>query len=211
MTGEQAFRGYQELRMLARGVVRRFETIDVHLCPVMTAPPPRIGFTDPASMSPGEIGKRQTALFPFAALFNFTGQPSLSLPLGMSAGGLPIGDDVHRALRRRGHAVPTGGAAGKGDAMGGTAAAGVGIYAAAERVGQRRRDPRDDRARPRDGSRRGAGDRWAGANCRFMGDEHGAILSLDLPVTACGERGEDARRQRAGTTSRKVASAPRPA
>ena len=91
VTGEQAFWGYQELRMLTREVGRRFETFDVYLCPVMTAPPPPIGFTDPATVPPGEIGKRQTALFPFAAVFNFTGQPSLSLPLGMSAEGLPIG------------------------------------------------------------------------------------------------------------------------
>lgn len=91
VTGEQAFWGYQELRMLARDVVRRFETFDVFLCPVMTAPPPAIGFTDPATVPAGEIAKRQTALFPFAAVFNFTGQPSLSLPLGESADGLPIG------------------------------------------------------------------------------------------------------------------------
>jgi amidase len=91
VTGEQAFWGYQELRKLTREVVRRFDDFDVYLCPVMTAPPPPIGFTDPASVPPREIGKRQMALFPFAALFNFTGQPSLSLPLGMSRSGLPIG------------------------------------------------------------------------------------------------------------------------
>jgi amidase len=91
VTGEQAFWGYQELRELARTAVRRFDTFDVFLCPVMTAPPPPIGFTDPALVPAGEIVRRQTALFPFAALFNFTGQPSLSLPLGMSAQALPIG------------------------------------------------------------------------------------------------------------------------
>ena len=91
VTGEQAFYGYQELRMLTRQVVAQFDSFDVYLCPVMTAPPPRIGFSDPASVTPGEVTKAQTALFPFAALFNFTGQPSLSLPLGMSANGLPIG------------------------------------------------------------------------------------------------------------------------
>ena len=91
VTGEQAFWGYQELRVLTRGVVQRFDSFDVYLCPVMTAPPPRIGFSDPASVTPRDLGKRQMALFPFAALFNFTGQPSLSLPLGMSAQGLPIG------------------------------------------------------------------------------------------------------------------------
>ncbi len=91
VTGEQAFWGYQELRMLMRGVVQRFDCFDVYLCPVMTAPPPRIGFSDPASVTPRDLGKRQMAMFPFAALFNFTGQPSLSLPLGMSTQGLPIG------------------------------------------------------------------------------------------------------------------------
>jgi len=91
VTGEQAFWGYQELRMLSRGVLQRFDSFDVWLCPVMTAPPPPLGFSDPATVPPREINKRQIALYPFAALFNFTGQPSLSLPLGMSAGGLPIG------------------------------------------------------------------------------------------------------------------------
>ncbi|MDQ2763256.1 MAG: amidase, partial [Pseudomonadota bacterium] len=80
ITGEQAFWGYQELRKLTREVVRQFDNFDVYLCPVMTAPPPPIGFTDPATVPPREIGKRQMALFPFAALFNFTGQPSMSLP-----------------------------------------------------------------------------------------------------------------------------------
>ena len=91
VTGEQAFFGYQELRMLTRGVVEQFDSFDVYLCPVMSAPPPRIGFSDPASVTPRDLGKAQMALFPFAALFNFTGQPSLSLPLGMCAQGLPIG------------------------------------------------------------------------------------------------------------------------
>lgn len=91
VTGEQAFWGYQELRKLARDAVRRFDDFEVYLCPVMSAPPPPIGFTDPATVPPHDIGKRQMALFPFAALFNFTGQPSISLPLGMSDLGLPIG------------------------------------------------------------------------------------------------------------------------
>ncbi|HEX8412851.1 MAG TPA: amidase family protein, partial [Sphingomicrobium sp.] len=43
VTGEQAFWAYQELRMLARDIVRRFEAFDVFLSPVMTAPPPPIG------------------------------------------------------------------------------------------------------------------------------------------------------------------------
>ncbi|WBH17868.1 amidase [Sphingomonas radiodurans] len=91
VTGEQAFYGYQELRMLTRGVLQRFEAFDAYLTPVMAAPPPPIGFSDPATVSPRDLGKAQVALYPFTPLFNFTGQPSISLPLGMSADGLPIG------------------------------------------------------------------------------------------------------------------------
>ena len=91
VTGEQAFWALQELRMLARGIVSRFEDFDVYLCPVMTTPPPPIGFSDPATVHPGEINKRQAALYPYTAMFNFTGQPSISLPLAESAEGLPIG------------------------------------------------------------------------------------------------------------------------
>ena len=56
-----------------------------------TAPPPLIGHLSGAAVDPAELGRRQAALFRYAALFNFTGQPSLSLPLAVSAGGLPIG------------------------------------------------------------------------------------------------------------------------
>ncbi len=91
VTGEQAFWALQELRMLARGIVARFDDFDVYLCPVMTAPPPPIGFSDPALVTPADINRRQVALYPYTAMFNFTGQPSISLPLAASAAGLPIG------------------------------------------------------------------------------------------------------------------------
>ena len=91
VSGEQAFRGYQELRMLTRTVLERFETFDVYLSPVMTAPAPAIGDIAGSSIDPATLIRRQTALFPYAALFNFTGQPSISLPLATAPCGLPIG------------------------------------------------------------------------------------------------------------------------
>lgn len=91
VTGEQAFRGYQELRMLTRGVLERFETFDVYLSPVMTAPAPAVGEIAGGSVDPATLARRQTDLFPYAALFNFTGQPSITLPLAKSSEGLPIG------------------------------------------------------------------------------------------------------------------------
>jgi amidase len=90
-TGEQTMWEAQELRMLARGVMALFEDFDVYLTPVMGTPPPPIGYLDPVAVAPRDIGKRNGEVFPFAAPFNMTGQPSLSLPLAWTADGLPIG------------------------------------------------------------------------------------------------------------------------
>ncbi len=91
VTGEQAFWGYQQLRILTRGVLERFETFDVFLSPIMTAPAPAIGEIAGCTVDPATLVRRQTELFPYAALFNFTGQPSISLPLAVAPNGLPIG------------------------------------------------------------------------------------------------------------------------
>lgn len=91
VTGEQAFRGYQELRMLNRVTLRFFEDWDVYLCPVLGTPVPEIGFIDPVNLEPKEVNRRQGQAFPYTPPFNFSGQPSLSLPLETSADGLPVG------------------------------------------------------------------------------------------------------------------------
>ena len=90
-TGEQVLWEEQESRMLARGVMALFEEFDIYLCPVLGTPPPLIGYLDPNTVAPRDIGKRNGEVFPFAAPFNMTGQPSLSLPLAWSSEGLPIG------------------------------------------------------------------------------------------------------------------------
>ena len=43
------------------------------------------------AVDPGEVNRRQGEVFPFTPPFNFTGQPSMSLPLAWSQSGLPIG------------------------------------------------------------------------------------------------------------------------
>jgi amidase len=91
ISGEAAFLAYQEVRILARAVVAQFDAFDVFLSPVMTAPPPPIGYLSGAAGDPAELSRRQSVMFPYAALFNFTGQPSMSLPLAVSDAGLPIG------------------------------------------------------------------------------------------------------------------------
>ena len=91
VTGEQVMWGLQELRMLNRRTLMFFEDVDVYLCPVMTAPPPPLGYLDPVAVRAREVNQRQGALYPYTAPFNFSGQPSISLPLAWSAEGLPIG------------------------------------------------------------------------------------------------------------------------
>lgn len=91
MSGQDAFWGLQELRLRTREVLRRFETFDVYLSPVMCTPPPRVDFLDPLMDDLKEFDRRQRITFGFTPPFNMTGQPSLSLPLGQSSANLPIG------------------------------------------------------------------------------------------------------------------------
>jgi amidase len=91
VTGEQALRGMQELRMLNRQTLAFFKDWDLYLSPVLGTPVPEVGFIDPVALEPRELNRRQGQVFPFTPPFNFSGQPSLSLPLEMSASGLPVG------------------------------------------------------------------------------------------------------------------------
>lgn len=73
-------------------VVSRFmEDYDVILSPVLAAPPPLLGVYDLQNTDFETWGRSTGAYTPFAGLFNSTGQPSMSVPLGMSDDGLPIG------------------------------------------------------------------------------------------------------------------------
>jgi amidase len=90
-TGADALRSLQETRMLNRRTLAAFEDIDVYLSPVLGEPVPEIGFIDPVNLEPKEVNRRQGRVFPYTPPFNYSGQPSLSLPLQVDANGLPIG------------------------------------------------------------------------------------------------------------------------
>lgn len=67
------------------------EKYDVILSPTLAKPPVPLG---ELSLSPASIeayGKDVTEFGPYTALYNVTGQPSMSVPLHWSAEGLPIG------------------------------------------------------------------------------------------------------------------------
>jgi amidase len=91
MSGQEAMWAWQELRLMNRQVLQRFEAWDVLLTPVMCTPPPRVDYLDTLMTDLREFDRRQSATFGFTPPFNMTGQPSMSLPLGQNASGLPIG------------------------------------------------------------------------------------------------------------------------
>jgi amidase len=91
VTGQQAFWGFQQLRLMNRQILAAFEDFDVYLSPVMATPAPRTDWLDPLMEDIREFDRRQAATYPYTPPFNFTGQPSMSVPLWQSADGLPIG------------------------------------------------------------------------------------------------------------------------
>ncbi|WP_304186459.1 amidase [Phenylobacterium aquaticum] len=91
ITGQQAFWGFQQLRLMNRQILAAFESFDVYLTPVMSTPAPRVDWLDPRMSDTKDFDKRQAATYATTPPANFTGQPSLSLPLWQSRDGLPIG------------------------------------------------------------------------------------------------------------------------
>ena len=76
---------------LNREMLLRFEAFDVYLQPVMTTPAPRVDWLNPLMEDLKEFDRRQVATYGTTPPANFTGQPSLSLPLWQSADNLPMG------------------------------------------------------------------------------------------------------------------------
>lgn len=72
-------------------VAQFMSSYDVILSPVMARPPAPIGVYSLDKKDFAAWGAAVSAYTPFTGLFNMTGQPSMSVPLAMSAGGLPIG------------------------------------------------------------------------------------------------------------------------
>jgi amidase len=90
ITGEQAMWGWQQLRLANRQILANFEEFDVFLTPVLGTTPPKHEFLDTLTDDLRAFDKAQSQTFPFTPPFNFSGQPSMALPLHMSADNLPI-------------------------------------------------------------------------------------------------------------------------
>lgn len=78
-----------QLQALARGLVAFFAEYDLLLTPALAERPLRIGDCNGVGEEPMRDLARSGRFTPYTALFNATGQPALSLPIGFGQDGLP--------------------------------------------------------------------------------------------------------------------------
>lgn len=86
----QVLPAIRRLRGLHRSSKPLFANHDVLICPVTSAPAPEIGALSPELPFETAI-ERIRDLFCFTPIQNATGTPAISLPLGLTTAGLPIG------------------------------------------------------------------------------------------------------------------------
>jgi amidase len=73
---------------------------DLLVTPTLGQLPPLIGELEPPADDPFATQERTSQLVPFTTHFNVTGQPAISLPLHVSAAGLPVGVQLVAAYGR---------------------------------------------------------------------------------------------------------------
>jgi amidase len=83
--------GLQTIRQLGREILALYREFDVLLQPMTITPPPPLGFLNPTTIRAREFNRRQGQIFGLTPLANLTGQPAMSVPLGLSHDRLPIG------------------------------------------------------------------------------------------------------------------------
>lgn len=83
--------GLKTIRTIGRQILARWGEFDVLLIPVTITPAPALGLLDPTNVPAREFNRRQGQVFGLTPLANLTGQPAMSMPLGMSKSKLPLG------------------------------------------------------------------------------------------------------------------------
>jgi amidase len=78
------------LQQAVRAALAKTDAYDAVLTPTLSAPPMPLGYFDSDGDPEAEF-LRMTAFTPFAAMYNISGQPAVTLPLDWSTEGLPIG------------------------------------------------------------------------------------------------------------------------
>ena len=102
LTAEDLLRALAVTNQITRKVATFYVDHDVLLTPTTSAPALPLGTLDAnaAGLDAVAWSKQTFAFAPFTPLFNMTGQPAVSLPLGRSADGMPIGMQFAAAFGR---------------------------------------------------------------------------------------------------------------
>jgi amidase len=90
LSAPQAMEALTALRLFARRFVTATDRYDVLLAPVTTMTPRPLGWFDADGDGAADF-ERQKRYAAFAAVFNVTGQPAVSVPLHWTDDGLPVG------------------------------------------------------------------------------------------------------------------------
>ncbi len=99
-------RSLMDLQRLTRGLLARFDDeFDLLVTPTMAIEPPPVGLLAQVHAEPDFPPMDIVAMAAFTALFNITGQPAVSLPLHVSASGLPIGVQIVAGAFRDGQLI----------------------------------------------------------------------------------------------------------
>jgi amidase len=80
-----------QMQALARGIVAFFAEYDLLLTPVLAERPLAIGECNGLGEHPLDALDRSGRFTPYTALFNVTGQPAISVPVGFADDGMPLG------------------------------------------------------------------------------------------------------------------------
>jgi len=83
-----------QLQLQARGIVAFFADYDVLLTPALAERPLPIGECNGLGEKPLEDLDRSGRFTPYTSLFNITGQPAVSVPMGLGPDGLPTGVQI---------------------------------------------------------------------------------------------------------------------
>jgi amidase len=89
--GMDVVRANNTMQKVSVKMAQFMNSFDMILSPTLAAPPARIGLIGFSAASFELWGKALAEFTPFTGIYNVTGQPSMSVPLGVSPCGLPLG------------------------------------------------------------------------------------------------------------------------
>ncbi|MCE2492555.1 MAG: amidase [Alphaproteobacteria bacterium] len=90
MSGADYVQATQAAHRLGRRMAAFHQSYDVLLTPALGTLPPRLGWIDMMLEDADEYWNRVFSFSPFTVWFNITGQPGITLPMGVGETGLPI-------------------------------------------------------------------------------------------------------------------------